>query len=291
MSGSPLRKIDQLYENEMKAKAVESNKNKQLVHCHILEFFRLVTGFVPTGYQVRLLLDQSQFIVARWSRQSGKSLTLAVICLYTALNQCSKVAILAPALRQSRLMISRIEAFLPRLPNQVLAGRPLKGRLQFANGSWIEAFPNNPGTVRGLTCQLLLLDEANYIENDRDLYDAIVYALLTTNGRLIATSTPGTRDSLFYDMCTNNEEYGDFSRHHVSFHDALEPNGPLKKETLEKVNRQMKGDPSRWQREMLAEFSDDEETWLSYQLIANAVDENLEYVADLDREEGMVGAK
>ncbi len=267
----------------MRARTRDANKNKPLVSCGILEFFQQVTGFKPTGYQEELLLDQNQFIVARWARQSGKSLTLAVICLYTVLsNPNTKVAILAPSYRQSRLMIRRISSFLPRLTNKVLEGRELKGKLEFENGSSIEAFPNSPETVRGLTCQLLLLDEANYIEDDRDLYDAVVYTLGTTNGRLIATSTPGTRDSLFYEMCMNDEEYGDFSRHHVSFHDALEPKGPLKQAILEKLERQMQGDPWRWQREMLAEFSEDEEAWFSYGLIDDAIDDNLEYVKDLN---------
>ncbi len=283
MAGSPFAKIDRLYEEEMRARTREANKNKPLVSCGILEFFQQVTGFKPTGYQEELLRDQNQFIVARWARQSGKSLTLAVICLYTVLSSPNtKVAILAPSYRQSRLMIRRISSFLPRLPNKVLEGRELKGKLEFVNGSSIEAFPNSPETVRGLTCQLLLLDEANYIEDDRDLYDAVVYTLGTTNGRLIATSTPGTRDSLFYEMCMNDEEYGDFSRHHVSFHDALEPKGPLKQAILEKLERQMRGDPWRWQREMLAEFSEDEEAWFSYGLIDDVIDDNLEYVKDLD---------
>ncbi len=283
MAGSPFVKIDRLYEKEMRARTREVNKNKPLVSCGILEFFQQVTGFKPTGYQEELLLDQNQFVVARWARQSGKSLTLAVICLYTVLSsRNTKVAILAPSYRQSRLMIRRISSFLPRLTNKVLEGRELKGKLEFVNGSSIEAFPNSPETVRGLTLQLLLLDEANYIEDDRDLYDAVVYTLGTTNGRLIATSTPGTRDSLFYEMCMNDEEYGDFSRHHVSFHDAMEPKGPLKQAILEKLERQMQGDPWRWQREMLAEFSEDEEAWFSYGLIDDAIDDDLEYVKDLD---------
>src|SRR5437867_8085837 len=193
----------------MRARAKTANNNKQLVAGGILEFFELATGFKATAYQERLMQDRSQFIVARWARQSGKSLTLAVICLYNALSiPGTRVAIVAPSLRQSRLMVRRVSSFLPRLSARILDGRPLKGRLDFINSSSIEAFPNSPETVRGLTCQLVLLDEANYIEGDRDLYDAVVYTLGTTNGRLIATSTPGTRDSLFYEMCTNDEEYG-----------------------------------------------------------------------------------
>src|SRR6266849_7599774 len=268
MAGSAFVKIDRLYDYEMQARARDAEKDKPITTSGILDFFREMTGFDPTAYQVALLLDPSQFIVARWSRQSGKSLCLTLICLFVALSGSNRrIAILAPSLRQSRAMIRRASSFLPKLPRNALEGRALKTKLEFSNGSTIEAFPNSPETVRGLTLQVLIVDEANYIEDDKALYDAVVYALATTNGRFIATSTPGTRDSLFYQMCTNDEEYGDFSRHHVSFHDALEPKGPLRKETVEKLKQQTREDPSRWEREMLAEFSSDEEAWLWYGLI------------------------
>src|SRR3989442_14445247 len=286
MAGSAFVKIDRLYDTEMRARARDAAKNNPMIFGSILDFFRQMTGFEPTVYQVTLLLDPSQFIVARWSRQSGKSLCLTLIGLYVALSGSNRrVAILAPSLRQSRAMIRRASSFLPKLPKNALEGRALKTKLEFSNGSTIEAFPNSPETVRGLTLQLLIVDEANYIEDDRALYDAIVYALGTTNGRFIATSTPGSRDSLFYEMCMDDDLYGDFSRHHVSFHDALEPNGPLKKGILEKLERQMREDPWRWQREMLAEFSEDEEAYLSYSLIDSAVDDHLGYVKDLNKPE------
>lgn len=243
-----------------------------------------MTGFEPTEYQIRFLHDKAQFVVARWARQTGKSLTLGVFALYTALSGSNRsVAILAPSLRQGRLLIRRVTALLQKLPRNWIEGRVLKTKLSFVNGSTIEAFPNSPETVRGLTLDALIMDEANYIEDDRALYDSVVYALASTDGRFIATSTPGTRDSLFYEMFTNDEEYGDFSRHHVSFHDALEPKGPLKKSIVEKLKRQTREEPSRWDREMLAEFSSDEEAWLSYGLIESCVDESLQYVPDLNR--------
>jgi hypothetical protein len=289
MAGSAFVKIDRLYEHEMRARARDAEKDQQIITSSILEFFKQMTGFEPTAYQVALLLDPSQFVVARWSRQSGKSLCLTLICLYVALSGSNRrIAILAPSLRQSRAMIRRASSFLPKLPRNALEGRALKTKLEFSNGSTIEAFPNSPETVRGLTLDLLIVDEASYIEDDRALYDAVVFALGTTNGRFIATSTPGSRDSLFHEMCMDDDLYGDFSRHHVSFHDALEPGGPLKRGILEKLERQMREDPWRWQREMLAEFSDDEEAWFSYGLIDSAVDDNLEYVKDLNKpgEEG-----
>ncbi|MEA2090516.1 MAG: hypothetical protein U9O89_07170 [Thermoproteota archaeon] len=40
-------------------------------------------------------------------------------------------------------------------------------------------------------------DEMNFIPNDEDLYDAILFTLGTTNGKFFCTSTPWTTDSVF----------------------------------------------------------------------------------------------
>ncbi len=85
---------------------------------------------------------------------------------------------------------------------------------------------------------------------------------------------------MFYAMCTDDEVYGDVSRHHVTYLDALEPKGPLKRGILEKLKRQMAADPWRWRREMEAEFADDEDAWLSMELIRKCVDENLDYIPE-----------
>ena len=42
---------------------------------------------------------------------------------------------------------------------------------------------------------------------------------------------------------------------------------------------------------MLAEFSEDEEAWFSHALIADAIDEDLEYVENLDERKGEVTGK
>ncbi len=81
-------------------------------------------------------------------------------------------------------------------------------------------------------------------------------------------------------MCTDDANFGDVSRHHVSYLDALEPNGPLKPEILEKLRRQFAPDPWRWRREMEAEFADDQDAWLSMALITRCVDAKLEYIRE-----------
>src|SRR5438094_10265528 len=103
MAGSAFVKIDRLYEREMRAKERDAEKDKPIIHCGILDFFKQMTGFEPTAYQVSFLLDTSQHVVARWSRQRGKSLCLKLICLYGALSGSNRrIATIAPSLRQSR---------------------------------------------------------------------------------------------------------------------------------------------------------------------------------------------
>jgi hypothetical protein len=63
---------------------------------------------------------------------------------------------------------------------------------------------------------------------------------------------------------------------------ALEPNGPLKKVILEKIQRQLAADPWRWKREMEAEWAEDEDVWLSQKLITSCIDPNLEYYDERD---------
>src|SRR3989475_13158453 len=50
-----------------------------------VEFGVQYLGFKPTVYQEKLLRDRAQFIVARWSRQSGKTHCVAVLLLWSCL--------------------------------------------------------------------------------------------------------------------------------------------------------------------------------------------------------------
>jgi hypothetical protein len=160
--------------------------------------------------------------------------------------------------------------------------RPLKTRIYFANDSILEAFPNNPETIRGATLHGIYADEMGFIANDEDMYDAILFAIGAKDEKIqrkwfIASSTPWNRDSIFYKMCFD-EAYGDFGRLHNSWKDALFPKGPLDETILNKIKKQLAPDPWRWQREMEAEFSEDEDAWLPQSLITKCIDSDADYI-------------
>lgn len=92
---------------------------------------------------------------------------------------------------------------------------------------------------------------------------------------------PWNQDSVSYRIW-NDEEYANFYRSLVAWKDALEPKGPLKLEILEKIRKQFARDPFRWQREMEAEWAEDEDTYFSQALIASCVGPQLEYWKEED---------
>ncbi|MDH5753808.1 MAG: terminase family protein [Candidatus Bathyarchaeota archaeon] len=237
-----------------------------------ITFFEQVVGFKPTVYQRDLAekFMENQFTAMRWNRQSGKSwISSALLLNYALTHPGAYIGIIAPGWRQSKLVIRRIRYFLRKLPNEICP-KPQRTVLYFSNGSIIEAFPNNPETIRGPTLNLIYWDEANHTPNDWDMYTAILFTISATKGKVLVSSTPWNTDSIFYKIF-NSEEFSDFARSHVTWRESMEPNGPLDKGTLEKIRKQFSEDPWRWKREMEAEWAEDETAWLSQSLITKCI--------------------
>jgi phage FluMu gp28-like protein len=178
--------------------------------------------------------------------------------------------------------LRRMKANDPELFNRLVGSRNLlKTVIRFKNGSQILAESPIPETIRGHTAKVVYLMEMNFIREDVDLYTAVLFTLNTTNGYLIAESTPWNTDSVFYRIY-HDPDYAAFSKHRVTYSEALPPNGPLSSEVVELIKNQLLGDPTRWKREMLCEWTEDANTWLPTSLIALAQDSLLEYV-DADK--------
>ena len=168
MSSSVHTKIQREFAEVERELEEDGARGRPLFSGGIIDFCKAWLKLVPTQYQEKILLDTSRFVVARWARQTGKSTTIAALSLYCALHEGAKrVLILAPSLRQSKKLIHRIGSFIPKNRSHILAGRRLKTRLEFVNGSSIEALPNSPETIRGETCDLIILDEAAFVRYDR----------------------------------------------------------------------------------------------------------------------------
>ena len=256
---------------------------KELAAKGPVAFCKEALGFEPTSYQAKFLNDRAQFIAQLWCRQSGKDHSAAGKLFWYAVNNDGvQLGVVGPSFRQSKLVIRKINGFIQKLPKNVpyrevlVGGKQLKTKISLVNGSNIEAYPCNPDTIRGPTLHGVLATEFNFVRDDEELYDAILFTLGTTSGFFIANSTPWSRDHVFYRIC-KDKAFEDFSRdHHVTWEQALEPYGPLKKGILEKIRKQLVNDPWRWRREMEAEWSEDDDCWLPASLITECTDADLE---------------
>ena len=260
-----------LQHSNLLAEGLALEKTEEL-SANPVDFCREILGFKPYAYQEEFikLFVENQFTAARWSRQSGKSFIVAALLLwYATTHPDSAIGIVGPSYRQTKRILSRIGALSHKLP-QGLVFSPQRTQIHFANGSVIEAFPNNPETIRGPTLHVVYADEFNFVPNDQALYDAILYTLGTTNGKFVCTSTPWHTDSVFYKMFTH-KDFADYKTSHVTVEQAMEPNGPLKPSIIQKIKTQMGDDPIRWRGEMEAEWAEDQDVWLTQSLIASCI--------------------
>jgi phage FluMu gp28-like protein len=242
-------------------------------------FAENVLKFKPTDYQRGLLDDTSKRIIVIWPRQSGKSTSLAARMIwYAAAHKRTLSLIVTPGLRQSMILMDRIQAFIMDIAKPIR--RKLLAKMQrtviwFNNGSQIVALPNSPNLLRGYTAHQVLCDEAAFFLEDELVFFNVLFPMLqTTDGTLIASSTPWGRDSVFYRFAQNP----DFSPHKINYEDVIKA-GLATREFIEEMQRELPRE--RFRREFGAEFVEDEMAYLSQDLITRCIDPDAQLIPGL----------
>lgn len=147
-------------------------------------------GLSPDPWQAEVLRSTSHRQLLNCCRQSGKSTTTAILALHQALYVPGSLVLMgSPGLRQSSLLFRKTLGFYRRLGRPVPSEAETRLQLELVNGSQIVAVPGTEQTVRGYSAvDLLLVDEASRVADD--MLAALRPMLATSNGRLIAMSTP-----------------------------------------------------------------------------------------------------
>jgi hypothetical protein len=162
-------------------------------------------GIRPDGWQEDLLCSHSERILLNCSRQSGKSTMSALIALHRALyHPDSLILCLAPALRQSQELFSKIAGFYRALGRPVPPQGERRLSLELENGSRIITLPGTEKTIRGFSgAALLIVDEAARV--DDGLYYAVRPMLAVSGGALMMLSTPAGQRGVFFEEWTSGE--------------------------------------------------------------------------------------
>ncbi len=235
-------------------------------------FAKLLVNWHPFPYQEKLLTDQSKRIVSCWGRQCGKTTTVAVKAIYYAYtNPNITVLVASPSLRQSKIMLDRIQELVQNsfILQQGVA-KQTKTEIHLHNNSMIVALPCSENLLRGYTANLIICDETAFMP-EQTIPQVMFPMLSTTSGTAIFLSTPWGKNHFFHKAYTNP----DYSVHHAKSTEC-----PLI--TQEFLQEQKRNLPDEiYRSEYLAEFTEPAYCFFSYDLIRNCIDPTLEQLTDL----------
>lgn len=162
-------------------------------------------NFICDEWQVKLLRSAKDQIILNVCRQGGKSTSVAVLALHTALYVPGSLTLLvSPSQRQSRELFSKIIDFLRVLEPAEMLEEDNKLSCTLRNRSRIVSLPGDPKTVRGYSGPTLVIeDESAYVTDD--MVQAVRPMLAVSRGRLILMSTPAGRRGHFSDVWNGND--------------------------------------------------------------------------------------
>lgn len=155
-------------------------------------------GLVPFKlypYQEKMFehFNDNRFNIVLACRQSGKSISSVGYLLWYALFHPEKtIAILANKGMTAREMLARVTLMLENLPFFLQPGCKAlnKGSLEFSNNSRIIAAATSGSSIRGMSVNLLFLDEFAFVENAAEFYTS-TYPVISSgkDTKVIITST------------------------------------------------------------------------------------------------------
>ena len=166
-----------------------------------IKIISLDEGIVPFDmwdFQEELIesFHENRFNIAKLPRQTGKSTTCVSYLLhYILFNDNVNVGILANKLSTARDLLSRLQLAYEQLPLWIQQGIVVynKGSMELENGSKILAASTSASAVRGMSFNIIFLDEFAFIPNHiAEQFFSSVYPTITsgTSTKVIIISTP-----------------------------------------------------------------------------------------------------
>ena len=154
--------------------------------------------FSPYHFQEKLInnFHDNRFNICKMPRQTGKSTTVVSYLLhYVVFNDSVNVGILANKAATARELLARLQTAYENLPKWMQQGIISwnKGSLELENGSKILAASTSASAVRGMSFNILFLDEFAFVPNHiADAFFSSVYPTITSGKttKVIMVSTP-----------------------------------------------------------------------------------------------------
>ena len=180
--------------------------------------------FEPYKFQEKLIsrFHKNRFNICMMPRQTGKSTTsVSYLLHFIVFNDSVNVGILANKASTARELLSRLQLAYENLPKWMQQGIIAwnKGSMELENGSKVLAASTSASAVRGMSFNILFLDEFAFVPNHiADSFFASVYPTITSgkSTKVIMVSTPHGMNHFYrmwHDAERGNNEYVPTSVH------------------------------------------------------------------------------
>ena len=175
-------------------------------YCKVISLDDGLVPFKLYPYQKNMFrhFNEHRFNIVLACRQSGKSISACAYLLWFSLFNSEKtVAVLANKGATAREMLSRITLMLENIPFFLQPGSKAlnKGSLEFSNNSRVIAAATSGSSIRGMSVNLLYLDEFAFVERAAEFYTS-TYPVVSagTDTKIIVTSTANGIGNMFYKL-------------------------------------------------------------------------------------------
>ena len=200
---------------------VKCSKDPVYFITNYIKIISLDEGLVPFElypFQADMVekFHENRFNIAKLPRQSGKSTVVTAYLLwYSIFNDNVNVAILANKAATAREMLQRLQLSYENLPKWLQQGvvNWNRGSLELENGSKIMAASTSASAVRGMSFNIIFLDEFAFIPTHiADEFFSSVYPTISSgkSTKVIIISTPKGMNmfyKLWHDAELKRNEY------------------------------------------------------------------------------------
>ena len=196
--------------------------------------------YQPYDYQKNIMrtVDENRFVICKMPRQTGKTTTMVAVMMHYALfNPDFNIAILANKAATSREILSRLQLAYENLPWFLQQGivEWNKGNIELENGSKIFASSTSASAVRGMSINLVYLDEFAFVPATvQDEFFSSVYPTISSGktSRVLITSTPNGMN-MFYKLWHDAEKgFNDYATVSVNWWDVPGRDDKWKEQTI-----------------------------------------------------------
>jgi len=207
-----------------------------------LKVISLDEGLVPFTlypYQEEMFrhFNDNRFYIILACRQSGKSISsVGYILWYACFHSEKTIAILANKGATAREMLSRVTLMLENLPFYLQPGCKAlnKGSIEFSNNSRIIASATSGSSIRGMSVNLLFLDEFAFVERANEFYTS-TYPVISAgkDTKVIITSTANGIGNTYHKIWEGAvQKINEFKPFTVNWYDVPGRDDNWKKQTI-----------------------------------------------------------